>query len=78
MQERIKIAEAYFATKSVVQTQRQFRRDFAGRNTSTRLTIKRILDKFRETGSVLNNINGRSGRPHSVTTENHVKTVSCL
>jgi hypothetical protein len=30
VQERGKIVEAYFATKSVVLTQRQFRRDFPG------------------------------------------------
>ncbi|KAK8372042.1 hypothetical protein O3P69_011893 [Scylla paramamosain] len=55
VQERIKIVEVYFATKSVVQTQRQFRRDFPGRNAPTRLTIRRLLDKFRETGSVQDN-----------------------
>ena len=47
VQERVKIVEAYFATKSIVLTQRQFRGDFP-----SRLTVRRLLDKFKETGSV--------------------------
>jgi len=35
LQERIKIVEAYFTTKLVVQTQRQFRRDFPDRTLTT-------------------------------------------
>jgi len=67
-------------TKSVVvQTQRQFRRDFPGRNAPTRLTTKRLLDNFRETGTVLDNCKGRSGRSRPVRTENLVVTVKqCL
>ena len=41
--------------KSVVQTQRQFRRDFPDRKAPARLTIKHLLDKFREMGSVQDN-----------------------
>ena len=41
--------EAHFATKSVVLTQRQFRRDFPGRNRPSKLTIRCLLEKFRET-----------------------------
>ena len=52
VQERIKIVEAYFATKSVVLTQRQFRRDFSRKNSPSRLTIRRLIETFRETGSV--------------------------
>jgi len=52
VQEWIKVVEAYFATKSLFQTQRQFRRTFPGRNSPTRFTIKRSLDKSSETGSV--------------------------
>ena len=74
VQERIKIVEACFVTKSVVQTQRQFRWDFPGKNAPARLTLKRLLDKFRQTWSVQNNIKGRSGQPRSVRTENHIMT----
>ena len=70
LQERIKIAEAYLATKSVVQTQRQFRRDFPGRNSPTRFTKKHLLDEFWEAGAVKDNVEGRSGRPLSDKTEN--------
>ncbi|KAK8376341.1 hypothetical protein O3P69_009765 [Scylla paramamosain] len=66
VQERIKIVKVYFTTKSGVQTQQQFRRDFPGRNAPTRLTIKRFLDNFRETGGIQDNIEGRNGRPRSV------------
>ena len=75
MQQKVKIAEAYFATKSVVQTQRRFWRDIPGSSAQTRLKMKSLLDKFRETGSVQDNKKGRSGRPQSVRTENHILTV---
>ena len=67
VQERLKIVEAYFATKSVVLTQRQFRRDFTGRNLPSKLTIRRLLEKFRETRSV--------GRPRSAMTANNIETL---
>jgi transposase len=75
VQERLKIVEAYFATKSVVLTQRQFRRDFPGRNPSSKLTIRRLLEKFRETGSVGVKNKGHSGRSRSARTTNNIETV---
>ena len=33
-------------TKSIVLTQRQFRRDFPGRNAPSRRTVRRLLDKY--------------------------------
>ena len=51
-QQRIKIIEAYFATKSVLLTQRQCRKDFGRNNVPDRRTIQRLVAKFRETGSV--------------------------
>jgi len=75
VQERINIVHAYFATKSVVQTQRQFRRDIPGRSALTWLTIKCLLDKFMDTGSVQDNIEGPSGGPQSVRTGNYTVTV---
>jgi len=57
----------------------QFRKDFQSRNAPTRFAIKRLLDKFKEAGNVQDNIKGRSGRPRSVRTENHIVTVrQCL
>ena len=51
-QQRIKIIEAYFATKLVLLTKRQCRRDFGRDNAPDRRTIQRLVDKFRETGSL--------------------------
>ena len=75
VQEMIKIVEAYLATKSLIQTQRQFRRDFPGRNAPTRVTILRLLDKFRETGSVQDKNKGHSGRPRSARTDPNIDNV---
>ena len=72
VQERIKIVEAYFTTKSLIQTQRQFGRDFPGRNAPTRVTILRLLNKFRETGSVNK---GHSGRLRSARTDPNMDNV---
>ena len=63
VQERIKIVEAYFATKSLIQTQRQFSRGFPGRNAPTRVTVLYLLNTFKETGSVQDKNKGYSGQP---------------
>ena len=60
--------EAYFELKSVTQTQRRFVIDFPGRNPPSRLTIRRLVLKFRETGYVTNANKGHSGRPRSART----------
>ena len=73
--ESIKIFEAYFATKSIIQTQRQFRRDFPGRNAPIIVTILRLLNKFRETGSVQDKTKGHSGRPRSSRNDFNLDTV---
>ena len=74
-QERIKIIELYFATKSTVLVQRQFRREFPGRKISNRNTIKNLVEKFRDSGSVTNNNKGHSGPPSTATTPDHVQDV---
>ena len=51
-QQRIKIIEAYFATKSVLLTERKCWRDFGRNNVLDRRAIQRLMAKFRETGSV--------------------------
>jgi len=58
---RTKIVEAYFATKSVILTQRQCRRDFGGDKVPDKRTIERLVAKFRKTGSVTNTSKGHSG-----------------
>ena len=66
--ERSKILESYFSTKLVVLTQREFRREFPGRKTPYRKTITKIVEKFRNTGSVGNDNKGHSGRYVTVRT----------
>ena len=51
-QQQIKIIEAYFATKSVLLTQRQCRRDLGRINVPDRRTIQRLVTKVWQTGSV--------------------------
>ena len=51
-QQPVKIIEVYFATKSVLLTHQQCRRDFRRNNVPDRRTIQRLIAKFRETGSV--------------------------
>lgn len=74
-QQRIRIVEAYFATKSVVLTQRQYRRHFVRTKVPDRRTIIRLVAKFRETGSVANANKGHSGRPRSVKTPNNIQNL---
>ena len=77
LQERIKLVEAYFATKSIVQIQRQFPKEFP--ETPQPGSQKRLLDKFRVTESVLGNIECLSGQPRSARTENYIATArKCL
>ena len=51
-QQPIKIIEAYFATKSVLLTQRKCRKDFEKNNVPDRRTIQRLMARFRETESM--------------------------
>ena len=51
-QQPIKIIDAYCTTKSVLLTQRQYRRDFGRSNVLDRRTTKSLVAKLRETGSV--------------------------
>ena len=51
-QQRIKIIEAYFATKSVPLTQQQCRNDFGRNNEPDRRTIQCLVAKFQKTGTV--------------------------
>ena len=51
-QQRIKIIEVYFATKSVLLTQWQYRINFCRSNVPNRKTIQSLVTKFWEIGSV--------------------------
>ena len=73
--ERSKILESYLSTKSTVVTQRVFCREVPGRKTPCRKTIKKIVEKFRNTGSVVNENKGHSGWYVAVRTRANVQTV---
>ena len=75
VQEGIKVVEAYFATKLLIQTPRQFCRDFPGRNAPTRVTILRLLNKFRETGNIQDKNKGHSRWLRSGRTDNNIDNV---
>ena len=74
-QERIKIVETYFATKLVVLTQRQCRKELGKDKVPDRKTIKHLVAKFRETGSVTNAKKVCSDRPCSVKTPNNAQNL---
>ena len=59
----------------MVVTQRVFRREFPGRKTPCRKTIKQIVQKFRNTGSVVNENKGHSGWYVAVRTRANVQTL---
>ena len=61
VQQRIKIVETYFATKLVVLTQRQRKKELVRDKAPDRKTIERLVAKFRETGRVANANKVRSG-----------------
>ena len=51
-QQRIKIVEAYFVTKLVLLTQRQYRIHFGRNEVPDKKTTENLMAKFRETGNV--------------------------
>ena len=59
-QQPINIIKAYFATKSVLLTRQQCRKDFDRNSVPDRRRIQRLVAKFRETGSVAD----AQQRPH--------------
>ncbi|XP_076047220.1 uncharacterized protein LOC143028735 [Oratosquilla oratoria] len=61
VEERTKIVELYFATKSPTLVQRQYRREYPGKKIPPRHTITRLVEKFRNSGSVVNNEKGNCG-----------------
>ena len=64
-QQWMEIIEGYVATKSVLLTQWQCRRDFHRSNIPGRKTIQHLVAKFQETGSVTDAHKGHSGQHRS-------------
>ena len=68
IQDRSKIIELYFYANSVVLAQCTVRREFPDRYCPSEKNIKRLVDKFRNTGSLVDNNKGHSGQSFSATT----------
>ena len=75
VQLRMKLVETYFATKLVVLTQRQCRKELGRDKVPDRKTIDHLVAKFCETGSVANVNKGRSGRSCSMKTPSNVQNL---
>ena len=73
--DRTKIVELYFATYLVVLAQRTFRREFPRRHCLCTRIIKHLVDKFRNTSSVVDVNKGHSGRPFSGRTPAKIQEV---
>ena len=61
IEQKGKLVEFYFDTKSIAQTQRQYQRHFAVRKAPGRKTIWKIVKKFQTERTVYNISKGRSG-----------------
>ena len=75
MHQKPKILSSYFSTKSGVLTHGEFHREFPGRKTLCRKTITKIVEKFRNTGSVGDDNKGQSGLYVTVRTRANVQAV---
>ena len=69
------VLRSFFFTKSIVDTLRQFRREFSEKKAPTRPIICRVFDKFRDTKTVEENYFGLNDTTKSARTENHVELV---
>ena len=74
-EEKVKLVDFYWNTRSIIQTQRKFRAQFGKKRTLTRKTILRLCEGFIKEGSVLNQSRGHSGRPISKRTPDVIKKV---
>ena len=72
--ERTRILEVYIRTMSVTETQRDFRIHFKSRRSPSKNAIKSLVHKFRETGTVADQI--RPGRSKSIRTEDLIDRVA--
>ena len=75
LEEKIQIVRLYMKNESFATVRRQWKKHFSTEPPSE-LTIKRIVDKFEETGSV--NERERSGRPRSALTDKKLEEVRNL
>ena len=74
IEQKGKLVEFYFKTKSIVQTQRQYQRHFAVRKAPDRKTIWRIA-KFQTERTVHNVNKGRSGQTRGAIIQQNIEAV---
>jgi transposase len=66
--QRVFILEHYFSTRSYAECQNAFRNSFPDSAVPNKSTIQRLVERFRETGSI--GEKRRSGRPSVVSNDN--------
>ena len=74
-EQKSKLVQIYWETKSIVLTQRKFRSHFKTRDTPDRKTILRLCEQFLREGSITNLNKGRSGRKALARTPESIKKV---
>lgn len=74
-EQRIFVVEVYFATRSIVEIQNRFRQRFQNRQPPTKRSIKKLVKKFQERGTVENQNAGRSGRLRTTRTGANIDRV---
>ena len=72
---KTKLVQFYFETKSIILTQRKFRKHFKVQKAPSRNVVLNIVNKFLTRGNVCNNNKGRSGRKRSQRTPANVDRV---
>ena len=72
---KAKLVQFYFETKSIISTQRKFRKHFKARKAPSRSVVLNIVTKFLTQGNVGNQHKGRSGRKRSQRTSANVARV---
>jgi len=64
------MVQTFYRANNIVEIKNQFHERFAGGNEPDKKTIRRIVNKFENRGSVLNQNAGRSSRRKTRTSEN--------
>ena len=75
IEQRSKVVKFYLETKSLVQTQREYRKHFGVKQAPSPAAIKKIVQKFEVHGTCHNRNKGNSGRRVSARIEVKVETV---
>ena len=74
LNERIKVIEFYFENnRSIIHTQRAYRRHFNLRNAPSEAMIRRLVARFQQHGTVMDL--PRGGRPRSARNEENIQRV---